>query len=288
MDSCITSARSCVIVVTRYDYLKFIAFTNENFDSSYCDLLGAYSHCFRSVIITLDGPKHIHNKRRVNPKHDSYDLIVKNLLSISDYGITVNVQINVNKMNAEHIDMLFEDLSNYEQFYAYQFTLNPVKYIDNTIDEESLFTLFFSLKKKYPFRIKVNNRLIENLTRLFEMVPIQKERCSLSKTYVLNLPEGNVYACPQNASSEIGKLSCRNILIDDSSLRNKFLQTSYQLGECKECEYSLFCPYCCPYTETPVDCKEKVNKRIETVLSMMFGDSFPKAFSQLDHLKNIN
>ena len=143
-------------ILDRFDYLKFIVFTNGNFNSSYCDMLKEYSYCFRSVIITLDGPKRIHNKRRVNPNHDSYDVILSNLLALSEHNITVNVQINVDKTNAEYIDELFEDLCSYEPLCKYQYTLNPVKYVANAIESVQLIKLFFLLKRKYALNIAVN------------------------------------------------------------------------------------------------------------------------------------
>lgn len=260
-------------VLERFDYFKFIVFTNGNFDQRYCDLLEEFSYCFRSVIITIDGPKSIHNKRRVNPRQDSYDLIISNLRRISKYGITVNVQINVDRSNAAYLDQLFGELSGYEEFRNYQFTLNPVKYIANSIENAQLFHLYFFLKEKYPLNISVNNRLLENIKRLFEMRPLQKDRCGLAQTYVLNLPGGNIYACPQNAISKIGTLS-ETANIDPSLLRNLVLQTSYESGKCKECGYSFLCPYGCPFMETPSDCRDKVKADLLLALELMFHTTF--------------
>ena len=260
-------------VLERFDYFKFIVFTNGNFEQLYCNLLKEFSYCFRSVIITMDGPKLIHNKRRINPRQDSYGLIINNLRTISQYGITVNVQINVDRSNADYIDQLFEELCGYEEFRNYQFTLNPVKYIANTIGNAQLFHLYFSLKDKYPLNISVNNRLVENITRLFEMRPLQKDRCGLAQTYVLNLPGGNIYACPQNTASEIGTLS-ETAYINSSLLKDLILQTSYECDKCKECEYAFLCPYGCPYTEIPDDCKDRVKEDLSLALELMFNTTF--------------
>ena len=270
-------------VLERFDYLKFIAFTNGNFEPLYCDLLKEFSYCFRSVIITMDGPKSIHNKRRFNPKQDSYDLIINNLRTISDYGIVVNVQINVDKYNADYIGQLLEELYSYEEFRNHQFTLNPVKYIANAIESPQLFELYFSLKRKYPLNLSVNNRLVGNLTKLFDMRPLNKDRCGLAKTYVLNLPAGNIYACPQNATSEIGTLS-ETAHIDTSSLNDLFLQTAYEYGKCKNCEYAFLCPYGCPYVETPADCKERVKRDLSLVLELMFNSPFSTGVAGLENI----
>ncbi len=255
-----------VSVIERFDYFKFIIFTNGNFESCYRDLIEKYSYCIQSVIITLDGSREIHNKRRVNPVKDSYQLIMENLFFLADKDVVLDVQMNVDIDNAESFHELMREVSYDSKLKNQDYTLNPVKYIKNSISYEELLNLFFDLREKYPQRIFVNNRLITNLLYLFNGRPLFKHRCGLDRTYVISLPHNVIYSCPQNPSSISGYITDGKIFVDSRKIENNILSTQYKRNKCIDCDYSYLCPYCCPYVPEGNECVSKVEQLLKITL----------------------
>lgn len=63
------------------------------------------------VQVTIDGPKEIHDQRRIfRGGKGSYDIIVRNLAMITDY-VKLQLRVNVDNTNMEKIPSLIEDLS---------------------------------------------------------------------------------------------------------------------------------------------------------------------------------
>ena len=74
-----------------------------------CTLL--FEHGIRRVQVTIDGPEHIHNKRRyypVNPSNN-YNQILENILN-ANHNIRFQIRINIDKTNKDVIFDLIDDL----------------------------------------------------------------------------------------------------------------------------------------------------------------------------------
>lgn len=62
--------------------------------------------------ITLDGPKIIHNKRRMyKNKTGTYDRILKALELLAGFGIRFVIRVNIDKHNIKHVEELLDDLT---------------------------------------------------------------------------------------------------------------------------------------------------------------------------------
>lgn len=63
------------------------------------------------VQITIDGPRDIHNQRRIlKNRQGSYELLLDNLVLIADYDINLAIRINIDRENFDHIPELINDL----------------------------------------------------------------------------------------------------------------------------------------------------------------------------------
>jgi len=63
------------------------------------------------IQITLDGPKDVHDKRRIHKDgRGTYDDIIKNLIMVKKSGIPVQLLVNIDKSNLHRIEELFDDL----------------------------------------------------------------------------------------------------------------------------------------------------------------------------------
>jgi len=79
-----------------------------------------------SIDVTIDGPKHIHDKRRIGPgKKQTFETIIQNIRKALDLGIKVHCRLNVDKTNVAEIHGLnnvFEENRFYKrkgQFVCY-------------------------------------------------------------------------------------------------------------------------------------------------------------------------
>lgn len=258
-------------ILSRFDYLHFIIFTNGNFSSQFVRLLSDYCYCVNSVIITLDGSREIHNKRRFNPTSDSFYNVINNIKLLTRENITLDVQVNVDNENISDIPNLLEFIVHDPIMCSLDFTLNPVKYINNSSDIYDLVSIYFKLRKTFPsLRLFLNNRLIINLRHLLQNQAVYIDRCGFAKTFVCDFSAGSVYKCPQNVNPSVGKIKEGNVLFDAGKLHQadlRFTKTTTYENKCKYCEFNLFCFYGCPYMCKDDDCRETVLRVMEMALS---------------------
>ena len=231
-------------IFERFDYLNILVFSNGNFDGIYRDLLLQYDYTISGLTISVDGPAEIHNKRRINKEKNSFQTIIDNLLFLKQLGRKVNISINVDLNNFEYIESLLEEMIKELQLTEFEYTINPVKYTKSSVDFLDLFTLFFSLRRKYGKRISINNRFIYNLEAMLSNSAMQRERCEIESTYVIDFPLKKIYACPQNETSEIGSLDDENrILVDKQNISEIISATSFFNQPCSECTFSICTTY---------------------------------------------
>lgn len=254
-------------IFAEFDYLRILVFSNGNFDPCYRDLLLDYAYAIGGITISLDGPAHIHNKRRINPTKDSYATIIENLSALKKLGSKINISINVDTTNIGSIQQLIEETYIQLSFTDFVYMLNPVKYTPTEVPLEDLLTLYCSLRSICGNKLYLNNRLTHNLEQLFKNRPLQQARCNLATTYVLSFPDDSVYACPQNACSTIGTISGETLNIDKRSIEPAIEETSFETPKCRSCSYNYLCPFNCPFVPPQNDCQKVVNKLLGMALS---------------------
>jgi uncharacterized protein len=81
--------------------------------------------------ITLDGPKDIHNRKRIGPRHKggTYDRILGNMKRALDTGVKISVRYHVDFNNIDRTQELEDDLqsegfSQYENFSMYTYPIH--------------------------------------------------------------------------------------------------------------------------------------------------------------------
>lgn len=142
-------------------------------------------------------------------------------------GNKVNISINVDTTNIKFIPAFLEEMIEELSFGSFSYILNPVNYTAVEVPAETLFDVYFSMRKKYGNRVHINNRLITNLMNLFANRPLSWNRCNLATTYVLNFLENRIYACPQNEDTTIGIMCHGAIKMDKKGIESKISQISY-------------------------------------------------------------
>lgn len=256
---------------------KYIVFTNGNYSEMYRKLLSNYRHLFKSIVITVDGPKEIHNSKRINPVSDSYENACFNLRYAHKLGINTVMQINVDRTNISKLDSLFLYLCENRSKYN-NIILNPIKYIKEQLSSKELIFHYINYRNKYPkLNLELNNRTVNNLFLMFSGNGIYYNRCGLNRTIVCDFSSGIVYACPQNESSILGSIKDDKLIISQEKIKKEIMYTEYR-GVCESCKLSYLCSKGCPYDNIKATkCEDEL---IEN-LTLIF-DNFEKLFEVSD------
>ncbi|RAO99420.1 hypothetical protein PW5551_04050 [Petrotoga sp. 9PW.55.5.1] len=90
-----------------WDFKHIKIVTNGSTIHKYIDLLKKYD--VDTIQITIDGPKNIHDKRRIfKDGKGSFDLIMNNMKSLLKSNFKVHLRINLDLNNIEHLPELIE------------------------------------------------------------------------------------------------------------------------------------------------------------------------------------
>lgn len=186
-----------------------------------------------NVQITVDGPKAIHDKRRIDISgKSSFDKIIENINLLLNGGIDVRVRVNIDKGNYEKVDELLLELKTriceYERvvvsFGHVQPYTDECKCIKNTcissVDYAARSLELYSKAVSYGFK---RNRM--------SFYPhVRMTHCGASmKNSVLIDPDGDMYKC----SSHIG----------DKEFSYGNIVNGYDLGSFKYLDWILWDPF---------------------------------------------
>lgn len=211
------------------------------------------------IQITLDGPSHIHNKRRpcVNEPNNSFERIIDNLKSIDDY-FNITIRINLDETNHSTLDELLSVLIENNIWPKRNIDLkikNTLKYRDKSIEgsfsQKDFNDIELQFRKK---KVDIFNKIMsgDKKASLKYIYPTTlKKTCKLSlhpNVYVVG-PDGKLFSCWDNVGNN--KFSCGNItdLLSDSEMpvKGKFDYLAFRKNmKCYDCQYLPICSVECP------------------------------------------
>ena len=202
-----------------------------------------------NVQITLDGTEKVYNETKayIAPKDNPFRRVLQNIESLLNYGIAVNVRLNVTDKNVLDLSNLIDLLSNKfgdeKGFSCYSHAVYegvgfaPIKY-DETQDSIDSLTVFLDTKLK-------EKGLLGSLARLpyLRIVNCMSDNDACRLIY----PDGTIGKCENKSSDEcIGDIynDITNLEMDEQYKASEYYY------ECTSC--SLY-PYCinlkiCPET----------------------------------------
>lgn len=237
----------------------FVAVTNGYEVDYFLDLLREDS--IYKLQITVDGPKTMHNQRRIHYKdHNTFDKIVSNIKLALDRGIKVVVRMNSDNRNVD----LFNELRSFfveQGFYNYpRFELyNAILKNSDAVTSEEQKNLSFlsaeSFTDKQDIYVNIRGRVsiynnISEALKNKKPLSLKSISCAAqSNGYVLD-PLGSIYPCWEvvgNNNCQEGAYSKDKITWNEKVLRQwKNLDVSQKIP-CKYCKYALLCGGGCPY-----------------------------------------
>lgn len=236
----------------RYNGFKFNAITNGVDIDSYIDLLDKYD--IQSVQITLDGPKSIHDSRRIDKNNlGSYDSIVSNIRLLIDRKIETHLRVNIDNTNIQSLPKLADEiiekigLSAYLYPYIYLLQDGGCNGNKNIIDEISCIKEIVELESLYP-NMKIyaktfhGKNLIESI---FDEGPFKAKlrNCAANRNqYILDF-KGDIYKCwfgIGNKNFKIGEfLPTLNINhMQDQKWKDRNI---FKISKCTSCNYKYIC-----------------------------------------------
>lgn len=232
------------IITNGYELLEFLDMLKKN------DV--------KVVKVTLDGPKEIHNKRRIHGKdRETYDKIIEGIKEAQSTGIRITIFVNVDAQNVDYIPQLVNDLKeneinvtillkrvNERSGAKYPHTLTPKEYFEKIfgiIKEHKLREI-----KIYEFDVFYANvfRALSSGTS----VPARVRYCGgVTPDVLIFDPRGDIYPCDYVLGDK--KFSIGTYFPEFRLNMNYYLwknRTVSKIKECFSCKLSLLCSGGCP------------------------------------------
>ncbi|MBR5040981.1 MAG: radical SAM protein [Clostridiales bacterium] len=181
------------------------AVTNGHDLEHYMDLLG--SKKISSLQITVDGPREIHNSRRIAlDRESSYDKIMKNIeTALKDTDVIVKMRVNLDKRNEPQFMDLLEDLDRRGFLNDPSFMVNAYAVVgagDLTLVNTELKKLEEAVEQEYPqLEYDITGRTADLDDHLFPVVylnqkyPLKVAACGADSLLRVFAPDGTIYPC---------------------------------------------------------------------------------------------
>lgn len=239
---------------------KFVAVTNGYDLDSFLDLLTT-DKIFR-IQITVDGPKHIHDQRRIHYKAcNTFEKVITNIQLALNKGIEVSIRMNTDHHNINdflELKKYFEQLQyfNYPTFQLYSAPLNDNKSINisdyNKLDFLSAKAYIETHKQQGTISSCMDYGIMDAILKSIKTkkpLALKAAFCSSQISgYVLD-PLGDIYPCWEIIGQKrflIGKYSNKKVEWDNASLQQWRFNVCHNTV-CSRCPFALLCGGGCPY-----------------------------------------
>ena len=218
------------------------------------------SKAVKAIQITLDGPKAIHDKRRIFfDGRGSFDKILKNLELALKNDINVFVRVNVDNENINHLtdlaDLLFEKFQNRKNLHPYIYLLQDggCSGESNVVKEEVGLQKIYDLQKNNANLQKfyVKSHVYPLINSIINNQPFNPrlKHCGASGNQFILDEKLLVYKCWHGIGNErfsVGKYSSKGLMINKELEERWINRDATKIGKCKNCKYRYICGTGCP------------------------------------------
>ena len=224
------------------------------------DLLGP--DAISDLIITVDGPKTIHDKRRVSKEGKStFDKIVNNIKIALDKGVYVRVRANIDKTNIyeyPHLVQFFDD-NGYYAYPNFSLAYGLIKNFPGIINKNVLYDYEaldilqstitdIDLLKKATFEIGGNT--LDHFMNSKETAASRTRYCGAVGASFFFAPDGNIFTCNEAVGNDeyaIGYYDSEGMHIDEGKEKMWRKRRLQNLPECILCPLALICSGGCAF-----------------------------------------
>ena len=221
------------------------------------------------IQVSIDGPKHVHDKRRIHRgRESSFDKIIANVRAVLDQGgVEVQIRVHVDPSNIG----LFEEVLRFFDGERWTDHPNVVIYANTVYDKEKDGRVCVDMavgeisRDLSHIAARYGNVYTSapsvHAARALQPVFAGGERFALKGTYCsanfgnyIFAPDGHVYACWESIGKECSRIGSyllpQGLVLDESALSRWFTRSVAEIPECMECEFALVCGGgCAQYAE---------------------------------------
>lgn len=245
----------------------FAAVTNGHHLNEFIELLGRGA--IEQVQVSIDGPKHIHDRRRIAiGGGSSFDKVMANIrLVLASTDAEVQIRVHVDPQNIQHFDELLgifsaEGWLNHPQVVIYTNTVYVKDARGQVCTRMENGDIVRELRRRVASFSNVYTSAPEFHASL-AMRPVfeEGERYRLRGTYCaansgmyVFAPDWHVYACWESIGKACSRLGRYNpdgtLALDEAMVRRWFERSVATVPECQRCAYALVCGGgCAQYAE---------------------------------------
>ncbi len=249
--------------------------TNGYYLSSFIDFFAKYQEHIRLVQMTLDGPKEIHDRRRIlRGGGETFTRIVSGITELmrKNLDIDIGMRMNVDRENLPYLESMGEyyESQGWARNGRFTFIAAPVdnrcgtiKYQDRLISWQNLFERVFPLSTDSgggPFDLSVF-KIVSYFRHYFATITGNRDakprflpkvvycEAAALKSFAFH-PDGLIYPCPETVGVKqmaIGEYYPKFIL-NPPKAELWGHQTILHREQCRNCDISTFCGGGCVLT----------------------------------------
>lgn len=278
----------------------FWAITNGTDLHAYEGLLSPTKIAF--LQITIDGPPHEHDKRRIYANDDgSFERIAQNITMALDSGVKVSVRMNIDRNNIGQLPELADEIIErgwncYSTFSTYTAPIHAAnKQTDakTTLGSWKLDKILTKMRQQYPNMsvIERPDDSTKNKARQIftnqEMPQLQATFCSAHNGMYIFDAFGDIYACWEctgNPNIRIGSVTQEGSVVLNDKLNGLWRSRNVTTNPvCRKCRYALYCGGGCAVLA------EEATGTFFTNYCDGFAERFRSSVAEayLDHIANV-
>jgi uncharacterized protein len=237
---------------------SFWAISNATELHEYTDLLGP--DLIARLQITLDGPRSLHDTRRVYPDgRGSFEIIASNITMALDRGVAVGIRVNFDRANLPSAPELARTIvdygwNKYPNFAAYAAPIvasNGKTLAKSTFGSLELFRALTEMRATYPevgILSRPDDRLVIMAHQVFQsgIQPMfQATFCGAQNGLFIFDSFGDAYACLERTGDRrlrIGHVNEDGAIAINEQIYNMWRTRNVTSNEtCSRCRYALSC-----------------------------------------------
>ncbi len=231
------------------------------------------------IQITLDGPKEIHDKRRMLVNGSgTFDKIVENLINCADI-IKIDLRINVDKKNKDEVHGLIDLLK--QKNLEDKINVYYGMVTDDTSSCKDFSENTFNTREYLSLETKLFNYNIKKGFKVFKKPKPAIGGCSAVSinSFIID-PKGDLYKCAKTIGIKEEKVGNIADPIKLNSKHLKWLSWDPKFFDiCRNCKYLPLCMGGCPFEyikrglNKPDKCSEW-NKNFDDMLKLYYKSNF--------------
>ena len=238
----------------------FKAITNGHDLNAFLPLLGKDK--IANIQITVDGPKCIHDKRRISLDNcSSFDRIFENIRhALNQTDVHISIRVNLDESNYRAFGELLtvfsrENMLNNDRVFI-NVAIVSLKREDGSIffsqDINMVRAELSALASAYSnveFGCQQSNQADIVVASLIDGKPftLRSSYCGASSGMYIFLPDGRISCCWDTVGSKyIGSYDEKGLRIDQKKADREFGRSAAKIPACADCKYCLVCAGGCP------------------------------------------